>query len=65
MSVIAHRRALHQIPELDRELPETLRYLQQVLEPLGCVLSSPIPGALCAFFDFGRPAAIEIGRAHV
>ncbi len=58
MSVISHRRALHQIPELDQELPETLRYLQQVLEPLGCALSSPIPGALCAFFDFDRPAAI-------
>ncbi|MFQ9410135.1 MAG: amidohydrolase [Evtepia gabavorous] len=26
--------------------------------PLSCTLSSPIPGALCAFFDFGRPDAI-------
>ena len=58
MSVITHRRALHQIPELDRELPKTLHYLQSILQPLGCTLSSPIPGALCAFFDFGQPAAI-------
>lgn len=58
MSVITHRRALHQIPELDRELPKTLHYLQSILQPLGCALSSPIPGALCAFFDFGQPAAI-------
>lgn len=58
MQVIQHRRALHQIPELDRDLPETLAYLRQVLTPLKCTLSSPIPGSLCAFFDFGRPYAI-------
>ena len=58
MQIIQHRRALHQIPELDRDLPETLAYLRKVLTPLGCTLSSPIPGALCAFFDFGRAEAI-------
>lgn len=58
MQVIQHRRALHQIPELDRDLPETLAYLRNVLTPLGCELSTPIPGALCAFFDFGRDDAI-------
>jgi hippurate hydrolase len=58
MDIIRHRRALHQIPELDRDLPETLAYLTQALTPLGCALSSPIPGALCAFFDFGQPDAI-------
>ena len=39
-------------------LPETLSYLRGILSPLSCTLSSPIPGALCAFFDFGRPDAI-------
>ena len=58
MQVIEYRRALHRIPELDRELPETLTYLRSVLEPLGCALFSPIPGALCAFFDFGKADAI-------
>ena len=58
MQIIQHRRALHQIPELDRDLPETMAYLRKVLTPLGCTLSSPIPGALCAFFDFGRADAI-------
>lgn len=58
MQVIEYRRALHRIPELDRDLPETLSYLRSVLEPLGCALFSPIPGALCAFFDFGRADAI-------
>ena len=58
MQVIEYRRALHRIPELDRDLPETLAYLRSVLEPLGCALFSPIPGALCAFFDFGKADAI-------
>ena len=58
MQVIQYRRALHRIPELDRDLPETLAYLRGILSPLSCTLSSPIPGALCAFFDFGRPDAI-------
>lgn len=58
MQVIEYRRALHRIPELDRDLPETLAYLRSVLEPLGCTLFSPIPGALCAFFDFGKADAI-------
>ncbi len=56
--VIQFRRALHQIPELDRDLPETMAYLRRVLAPLGCALSTPIPGALCAFFDFGKADAI-------
>lgn len=58
MQVIEYRRALHRIPELDRDLPETLAYLRSVLEPLGFALFSPIPGALCAFFDFGKEDAI-------
>ena len=58
MQVIEYRRALHRIPELDRDLPETLAYLRSVWEPLGCALFSPIPGALCAFFDFGKEDAI-------
>ena len=46
MQVIEYRRALHRIPELDRDLPETLAYLRSVVEPLVCSLFSPIPGAL-------------------
>ena len=54
-TVTAHRRALHRIPELDDQLPETLRYLRSQLEALPCRISSPIPGSLCAFFDAGQP----------
>ena len=52
--IIKYRRDLHQIPELDRTLPETLSYVRQVLEPLGCTLFSPAEGALCAWFDAGK-----------
>lgn len=31
MDLITDRRALHQIPELDRDLPETLSYLKAAL----------------------------------
>ena len=53
-TVVSHRRALHRIPELDDQLPETVAYVRSVLESLGCALSSPIPGSVCAFFDAGK-----------
>ena len=58
MDIRADRRALHQIPELDRQLPETFAYLRAALSPLSCRLFAPMPGSLCAFFDFGRDSAI-------
>lgn len=58
MQIRADRRALHRIPELDRELPETMAYLHAALAALGCQVFSPMTGALCAWFDFGRPDAI-------
>ena len=57
-TVVDHRRALHRIPELDSQLPETVAYVRSVLEPLGCTLSSPIPGSVCAFFDAGKPETV-------
>lgn len=53
MQIIQDRRALHRIPELDRELPETVAYLRAGLETLRCRVFSPMDGALCAYFDFG------------
>ena len=51
--IIEDRRALHRIPELDRELDRTMAYLRKALKPLRCRLFSPIPNSLCAFFDNG------------
>ena len=56
--IIENRRALHQIPELDRQLDLTIGYLRGELEGLGCKLFSPIDGSLCAWFDFGAEKAI-------
>lgn len=58
MQIIKDREALHQIPELDRQLPLTLQYLRQQLELLSCSLFSPVEGSICAFFDFGADSAI-------
>ncbi len=58
MDIITHRRALHQIPELDRALPRTMAYLTHALEGLGCDIFSPAESSLCAWFDFGRDSAI-------
>ena len=51
--IIADRRALHRIPELDRQLDQTMACLADRLRPLRCALTSPIPGSLCACFDNG------------
>ena len=56
--IIQNRRALHQIPELDRDLQETAAYLRAELEGLGCTLTSPMEGSVCAFFDLGADSAI-------
>ena len=58
MQIFEDRRALHQIPELDRELPKTMAYLADALAKLNCVCFSPMKGALCAYFDFGAKDAI-------
>jgi hippurate hydrolase len=58
MQIITDRRALHQIPELDRNLPKTMAYLENSLKNLNCHVFSPMEGALCAYFDFGAERAI-------
>ena len=58
MQIIEDRRALHAIPELDRDLPKTLDYLKLKLAFLSCEVFSPMEGGLCAFFDFGADSAI-------
>ena len=58
MQIIKDRRELHQIPELDKNLPQTMRYLTEQLNTLRCYVFSPMEGALCAWFDFGADSAI-------
>lgn len=58
ISVVNHRRALHRIPELDRDLPKTAAYVRSVLEALPCEVTCPTPGSVCAFFDAGKPETV-------
>lgn len=45
---------LHAIPELDRTLPKTIAYVLRQLSSLSCGVFQPVPGGICAFFDFGK-----------
>lgn len=56
--IVADRRALHRIPELDRDLKRTMEYIQNALKGLRCEIASPIPGSICAWFDNGADKAI-------
>ena len=58
MQIIADRRALHRIPELELQLPETMEYLAGALAGLRCRVFSPMEGSLCAWFDFGKETAV-------
>ncbi len=58
--VVAHRRALHRIPELDDRLPETAAYVTAELQKLGCAVFSPTEGSVCAFLDGGRPGTVAV-----
>ncbi len=58
MQIFEDRHALHQIPELDKDLPKTMEYLENSLRKLSCKVFSPMSGAICAWFDFGAESAI-------
>ena len=58
MQIIDDRRALHAIPELEKDLPKTLDYVRLKLAFLSCQVFSPSQGSLCAWFDFGANSAI-------
>ena len=58
MQIFTDRHALHRIPELDKDLSETMAYLRSALSGLKCRTFAPMEGGLCAFFDFGKEHAI-------
>ena len=58
MGILEDRRALHRIPELEKNLPKTMAYIRSVLSGLPCRVFSPMEGCVAAFFDFGRQEAI-------
>lgn len=52
------RRELHQIPELDKQLPKTMAYIENQLAKLHCTIFHPIPSSVCAYFDFQQSSTI-------
>lgn len=58
LQIVHDYRALHAIAELDRELPKTVAYVQRQLKRLKCRIIFPAKGAVCAYFDFGRPKTL-------
>lgn len=58
----AYRRDLHQIPELDYDLPKTLAYVEARLAELGnaCEVLHPCKSTICAFFSCGAATTTAI-----
>lgn len=55
-----HRRALHRIPEIAFDLPETLAYVKQALAPLSCEVTFPAQSAVCAYFHAGTETTLAL-----
>ncbi len=53
MQIIEDYENLHKIPELGFYLPKTTAYIENSLKRLPCTVTTPIPGSVCAYFDFG------------
>ena len=49
-----HRRELHRIPELSRDLPETKKYIKNALSELDCMVYDVLESGVCVFFDKGK-----------
>ena len=58
--IVRDRRALHRIPELGFELPETISYIEGALAGLSCEVTHPCESCVCAFFDVGRDRTTAI-----
>jgi hippurate hydrolase len=57
-ALIRHRRALHRIPELMYDLPETQKYVLGALAGLNCEISTVAGSGVLAYFDAGKPETV-------
>ena len=55
-----YRRDLHQIPEVDFDLPKTIAYVHSVIDELPCEVFEPCRSTVCAFFDRGSERTTAI-----
>ena len=56
--IVSFRRSLHQIPELDFDLPKTRAFLLSVLEPLGFEIRDLGKAGFSVFIDAGKSETI-------
>lgn len=54
----ADRRALHEIPEVLDDLPETKAYVLGILRGMKCEIGEFMESGLTAFFDFGKETSL-------
>jgi len=59
---VAHRRALHAIPEVGLDLPRTVAYVRSALSAVGAIVRDCGPGLVC---DFGREGPLVAIRADM
>ena len=55
-----YRRDLHQIPEVDFDLPKTIAYVHSIIDKLPCEVFEPCASTVCAWFDRGSERATAI-----
>lgn len=55
-----YRRDLHQIPEVDFDLPNTIAYVHSIIDKLPCEVFEPCASTVCAWFDRGSEHATTI-----
>ena len=55
-----YRRDLHQIPEVDFDLPKTIAYVHSIIDKLPCEVFEPCASTVCAWFDRGSECATAI-----
>ncbi len=56
--MISHHHALHQIPEIGEDLPETRNYILEVMKDMKCEFTTVITTGVCAFFHKGKDKTI-------
>ena len=57
---IAHRRALHRIPELTFDLKETQAYVLEALKHTSAQVTELAPAGVLAYFDAGSSETIAL-----
>ena len=58
--IVAHRRQLHRIPEVNYDLPMTQAYVLDALKKTGARLEALSPAGVLAYFDMGKKDTVAL-----